>query len=144
MFGIGLPELAVIAFFGVVLLGPDKLPGLAKQLAHGIKAAKRMGDSVRDDLRTSLGEEYADLELRDLHPRELVRRQVREALDERDAEGTDADGDLAHEELEDDEDDEDEVDEVDGLHVTAARHDPAAAGVGDAGAVPLRDERKTA
>jgi sec-independent protein translocase protein TatB len=86
MFGIGLPELAVIAFFGVVLLGPDKLPGLAKQLAHGIKAAKRMGDSVRDDLRSSLGEDYADLELRDLDPRELVRRQVREALAERDEE----------------------------------------------------------
>jgi len=86
MFGIGLPELAVIAFFGVVLLGPDKLPGLAKQLAHGIKAAKRMGDSVRDDLRSSLGDDYADLELRDLNPRELVRRQVREALAERDDE----------------------------------------------------------
>lgn len=84
MFGIGLPELAVIAFFGVVLLGPDKLPGLAKQLAHGIKAVKRMSDSVRDDLRTSLGDEYADLELRDLHPRELIRRQVEEALAERD------------------------------------------------------------
>jgi sec-independent protein translocase protein TatB len=86
MFGIGLPELAVIAFFGVVLLGPDKLPGLAKQLAHGIRAAKRMGDSVRDDLRSSLGDDYADLELRDLNPRELVRRQVREALAERDEE----------------------------------------------------------
>jgi sec-independent protein translocase protein TatB len=86
MFGIGLPELAVIAFFGVVLLGPDKLPGLAKQLAHGIKAAKRMGDSVRDDLRSSLGDDYADLELRDLNPRELVRRQVMEALAERDDE----------------------------------------------------------
>ena len=71
MFGIGLPELAVIAFFGVVLLGPDKLPGLAKQPAHGIKTAKRMGDSVRDDLRSSLGDDYADLELRDLNPREL-------------------------------------------------------------------------
>jgi len=86
MFGIGLPELAVIAFFGVVLLGPDKLPGLAKQLAHGIRAAKRMGDSVRDDLRSSLGDDYADLELRDLNPRELIRRQVEEALAERDEE----------------------------------------------------------
>jgi sec-independent protein translocase protein TatB len=84
MFGIGLPELAVIAFFGVVLMGPDKLPGLAKQLAQGIRAAKRMGDSVRDDLRTSLGDDYADLELRDLNPREMVRRQVQEILAERD------------------------------------------------------------
>ena len=89
MFGIGLPELAVIAFFGVVLLGPDKLPGLAKQLAQGIKAAKRMGDSVRDDLRSSLGDDYAELELRDLHPRELIRRQVEEALAQRDEDDED-------------------------------------------------------
>lgn len=98
MFGIGLPELAVIAFFGVVLLGPDKLPGLAKQLAHGIKAAKRMGDSVRDDLRSSLGEEYSDLELRDLNPREMVRRQVQEILAERDED----DDDTAEDDTEDD------------------------------------------
>lgn len=89
MFGIGLPELAVIAFFGVVLLGPDKLPGLAKQLAHGIRAAKRMGDSVRDDLRSSLGDDYADLELRDLNPRELIRRQVEDALAEQEGERED-------------------------------------------------------
>ena len=43
-----------------------------------------MGDSVRDDLRSSLGDDYADLELRDLNPREMVRRQVREVLAERD------------------------------------------------------------
>ena len=81
MFGIGLAELAVIAFFGVVVLGPDKLPGLAKQLAQGVRSVKRMTDTVRDDLRESLGDEYADLELHDLHPRALVRRHVLEALE---------------------------------------------------------------
>lgn len=96
MFGIGLPELAVIAFFGVVLMGPDKLPGLARQLAQGLRAARRMGDSVRDDLRSSLGDDYADLELRDLDPRELVRRQVREILAEDDRDGDDRDGDDEH------------------------------------------------
>lgn len=99
MFGIGLPELAVIAFFGVVLLGPDKLPGLARQLAGAIKAARRMGDSVRDDLRSSLGEEYADLELRDLDPRQMVRRQVEEILAERD-EDDDENDDEADDEAE--------------------------------------------
>ena len=91
MFGIGLPELAVMAFFGIILMGPDKLPGLAKQLAQGIRSAKRMGDSVRDDLRSSLGDDYADLELRDLNPREMVRRQVMEVLAERDEDEPDHD-----------------------------------------------------
>lgn len=94
MFGIGLAELAVIAFFGVVVLGPDKLPGLAKQLAQGVRSVKRMTDTVRDDLRESLGDEYADLELHDLHPRALVRRHVLEALEaESAADADDADDD---------------------------------------------------
>ena len=80
MFGIGLAELAVIAFFGVLVLGPDKIPGLASQAAQALKAAKRLADGVRDDLRDGLGEDYQDLELRDLHPRELVRRQLSEAM----------------------------------------------------------------
>ena len=127
MFGIGLPELAVIAFFGVVLMGPDKLPGLAKQLAQGIKSAKRMGDSVRDDLRSSLGEDYADLELRDLNPREMVRRQVMEVLAERDEDESDQDDDT------DEDEDHADVDTVDATDTPSA------------GAVhPLRDERKTA
>ena len=106
MFGIGLPELAVIAFFGVILMGPDKLPGLAKQLAQGIRSAKRMGDSVRDDLRSSLGDDYADLELRDLNPREMVRRQVMEVLAERDEDERDDEDD-------DGDQDDDETDDVD-------------------------------
>lgn len=85
MFGIGLPELAVIAFFGIVLFGPDKLPQLASQAAKAVRTAKNMADGVRDDLRQNLGDDYSDLELRDLHPRELVRRQVRGVLDTEDA-----------------------------------------------------------
>lgn len=111
MFGIGLPELAVIAFFGVVLLGPDKLPGLARQLAHGIKAARRMGDSVRDDLRSSLGEEYSDLELRDLDPRQMVRRQVEEILAERE-----------DDDREDDDEDEDALVDAPGASHPAPPH----------------------
>lgn len=135
MFGIGLPELAVIAFFGIILLGPDKIPGLAKQLAHGVKAAKRMGDSVRDELRTSLGDDYADLELRDLNPREMVRRQVQEILAERDADD-DAD--------DHDHDYDDDVDNDDGAPETTPSSLTATAREDDGVVSPLRDERKTA
>ena len=37
--------------------------------------------SARDELRTELGPEYADLELRDLDPRTIVRKHIVEAME---------------------------------------------------------------
>ena len=38
--------------------------------------------SARDELRSELGEEYADLELRDLDPRTIVRKHIIEAMND--------------------------------------------------------------
>lgn len=82
MFGIGLSELAVIALVAVVVFGPDKLPGLAKQAGQWVKMARRFAHQARDELRTELGPEYADLELRDLDPRTIVRKHIIEAMED--------------------------------------------------------------
>ncbi|MBZ5740714.1 sec-independent translocase [Nocardioides mangrovi] len=79
MFGIGLPELAVLTVVGILVFGPDKLPELARQSARMLKRARQLADSARDELRDQLGPDYADLELRDLDPRAVVRRHVVEA-----------------------------------------------------------------
>jgi len=82
MFGIGLAEMAVIAFVAVIVFGPDRLPELAKQAAGIIKQLRSFSNSARDNLRNELGPEYADLELRDLDPREIVRKHLQEVLAE--------------------------------------------------------------
>lgn len=82
MFGIGLPELAVLALVAVCVFGPERLPELARQAGRMLRRAKELADGARDELREQLGPDYADLELRDLDPREVVRRHVREAWDE--------------------------------------------------------------
>ncbi|HEU5038831.1 MAG TPA: sec-independent translocase [Nocardioides sp.] len=84
MFGIGLTELAVIAFVAILVFGPDRLPDLARQAAQIVKQLRRMANNARDELRAELGPEYADLELRDLDPREIVKRHIAEALEEDD------------------------------------------------------------
>ncbi|MBS44763.1 MAG: translocase [Nocardioides sp.] len=84
MFGIGLPELAVIALVAVVVFGPDKLPDVARQAGAMLRRAKRFADAARDDLREELGPEYADLELRDLDPRTIVRKHIIEAMEDGD------------------------------------------------------------
>jgi sec-independent protein translocase protein TatB len=40
---------------------------------------RRAADGVRDDLRAGLGPEHDDLELRDLDPRNVVRKHLAEA-----------------------------------------------------------------
>ena len=78
---IGFGELVVIAFIAVLVFGPDKLPELAKQAGQMARKVRDFATSARDELRTELGEEYADLELRDLDPRTIVRKHIIEAME---------------------------------------------------------------
>ena len=80
MFGIGFGELVVIAFLAVLVFGPDRLPELAKQAGQFVKKVRAFANNARDELRNELGPEYADLELRDLDPRVIVRKHIAEAL----------------------------------------------------------------
>ena len=86
MFGIGLPELAVIAFVAVLVFGPDKLPEFARQAGRLARQVRGFANQARDELREELGPEYADLELRDLDPRNIVKRHIAEVLEEDDDE----------------------------------------------------------
>jgi sec-independent protein translocase protein TatB len=85
---IGFGELVVIAFVGVLVFGPDKLPVLAKQAGQMARRVRDFATSARDELRSELGEDYADLELRDLDPRTIVRRHIIEAMEAGDDEET--------------------------------------------------------
>jgi sec-independent protein translocase protein TatB len=84
VFGIGFGELVVIAFLAVLVFGPDKLPDLAKQAGQFVRKLRTFANNARDELRTELGPEFADLELRDLDPRVIVRKHIAEALADED------------------------------------------------------------
>jgi sec-independent protein translocase protein TatB len=87
VFGIGLPELAVIAIVAIFVFGPDRLPELARQAGRFVRLLKRFADGARDQLREELGPDYAALELRDLDPRAFIRAQIAEVLAEVEADG---------------------------------------------------------
>ncbi len=88
MFGIGTWELVLILVLALILLGPDKLPGMARSVGRSLTKLRRTADEVRrdmdldglqQDIRSSL---FEDPELeqiqRDLDVRGDIRRAMRE------------------------------------------------------------------
>ena len=69
-------ELLVLAVVGLIVLGPDRLPGLAKDAARMIRTLRDLAQGARTQLRDELGPEFADIDLRNLNPRTAIQRAV--------------------------------------------------------------------
>ncbi len=73
MFGIGLPELILIMAIALIVVGPEKLPELAKALGKGIvelkKAASSLKESFEEDENETPSWDPEDLKQ---HPNKLL------------------------------------------------------------------------
>jgi Tat protein translocase TatB subunit len=54
MFGIGMQELIIIAIIALIVVGPKKLPDLAKTLGKGFSEFRKATEGVTDDLKQTL------------------------------------------------------------------------------------------
>lgn len=71
----------MIAVIAVFLLGPERLPGYAAQLARLVKNVRGMADGAKDRLREEMGPDFDDVDWKKLDPRQYdPRRIIREAL----------------------------------------------------------------
>jgi sec-independent protein translocase protein TatB len=68
--------MTVIGIVGILVFGPEKLPEFARQAARMIRTVRRMAQDAKDDLGRELGHDLSGLELKDLDPREVVRRTI--------------------------------------------------------------------
>ncbi|PZR55094.1 Sec-independent protein translocase TatB [Xylanimonas oleitrophica] len=81
MFDINGGELLIIAVLAVVLIGPERLPEYASQLASLVRRGRAFVQDARTRVGDELGGELDDVDWSKLDPRQYdPRRIVREAL----------------------------------------------------------------
>lgn len=56
MFGIGLPELILLAIIALIVLGPEKLPQIARVLGRSLNEIRRATEEVRGSIQKELYE----------------------------------------------------------------------------------------
>ena len=69
MFEIGFPELLVIVFVGLLVVGPEKLPQIIKTLTRSFRAIKSYLNQTRSEIEKSVG---MDEIRQDLHNEEIM------------------------------------------------------------------------
>lgn len=81
MFGLTFEKLLLIGVLAVFLLGPERLPYYASQLARFVKSVKKMADGAKDRMREEMGPDFDEVDWKKLDPRQYdPRRIIREAL----------------------------------------------------------------
>jgi Tat protein translocase TatB subunit len=60
MFNIGTPELLVVLIIAMVVVGPERLPELARWIGRGVRELRKVQDDVKDMVQTGMGDEFRD------------------------------------------------------------------------------------
>ncbi len=74
-------EFILLAVVAVILFGPEKLPEFARKAAQLLHYVRGMAGNAQEQLKSELGPEFANMDFRDLNPKEFVRKHLLEDVD---------------------------------------------------------------
>jgi sec-independent protein translocase protein TatB len=84
-FGLTFEKLLIIGIIAVFVLGPERLPYYASQLARLVKSVRNMANGAKDRMREEMGPDFDEIDWKKLDPRQYdPRRIIRDALTEDD------------------------------------------------------------
>ena len=80
-FGLTFEKLFVIGLIAVILLGPERLPYYASQLAKLVRSLRDFANGAKERMREEMGDDFDEVDWKKLDPRQYdPRRIIREAL----------------------------------------------------------------
>jgi len=80
-FGLTFDKLLVLGIIAVFLLGPERLPYYASQLARLVRNLRGMATGAKERMREEMGPDFDDIDWKKLDPRQYdPRRIIRDAL----------------------------------------------------------------
>jgi Tat protein translocase TatB subunit len=82
MFGIGFPELIVIMVIALVVIGPSKLPDLAKALGKGMAEFRKATQEMKENLALDEGIQEMQKATQEIKENLALDKQIQEVKDE--------------------------------------------------------------
>ena len=81
-FDFGAGEFIGLAVLAMILVGPDKLPGIAVQAAKMVKKVRSLTLTATNEIKENLGPGFEHLQPADLHPKTFIKKQLDDVLSE--------------------------------------------------------------
>ena len=82
MFDFGVGEVAGLVVLALILVGPERMPRVAGDLARMIRKVRAMTNTAPAEIRENLGPGFEDLTPSDLNPKTFIKRHVASVLEE--------------------------------------------------------------
>lgn len=84
MFDFGFGEMIGLVVLALILVGPERMPRVASDLAKMIRKVRTMTNTATAEIRENLGPGFEDLKPADLNPKTFIKRHVTSVLNEED------------------------------------------------------------